>query len=65
MPRAFLKDSLLEHLRCLFFKFPPLRPWRLDALTSLKVNPKAKICYHKFMLRYDTLPRYFLRDSVT
>jgi hypothetical protein len=60
MPRAFLKDPLLEHLRCLFFKFQPLRPWRLDALTSLKANPKAKIRYHKLMLRYDTLSKYHL-----
>jgi hypothetical protein len=60
MSMAFLKDSLLEHLRCLFFKFPPLHPWRLDALTSLKANPKAKIRYHMLMLRYDTLSRYHL-----
>jgi hypothetical protein len=60
MPRALLKNSLLKRLRGLFFKFPPLRPWRLDALTPLEANPKVKIRYHKLMLRHDILSRYNL-----
>jgi hypothetical protein len=32
----------------------------LDALTPLEANPKAKIRYHKLMLRHDTLSRYHL-----
>jgi hypothetical protein len=60
MLRTFLKNSLLERLWCLFFKFPPLRSWRMDALTPLKAKPKANIRYHKLMLRHDTLARYHL-----
>jgi hypothetical protein len=43
-----------------FFKFSPFCPWRLDVLTPLKANPKVKICYHKLMLRHDTLSMYHL-----
>jgi hypothetical protein len=60
MPRALFKNSLLKRLRGIFFKFPPLRPWRLDALTPLEANPKTKIRYDKLMLRHDTLFRYHL-----
>jgi hypothetical protein len=60
MPRALIKNSLLERLRYLCFKFSPLCSWRLDVLTPLKVNLKAKIHYHKLMLRHDTLSRYHL-----
>jgi hypothetical protein len=52
--------TLLKRLRDIFFKFPPLRSWRLYALTPLEANPKAKIRYHKLMLRHDTLSRYHL-----
>jgi hypothetical protein len=52
--------TFFERFRCLFFKFPPLHLWHLDTLASLKVNPKAKIRYHKLMLRHDTLSRYHL-----
>jgi hypothetical protein len=58
MPRTLLKNFLLERLWCLFFRFPLLRPWRFGAFTSLEVNLKVKIRYHKFMLRHDTLFRY-------
>jgi hypothetical protein len=49
--------TLVERPRCLFFKFPPLRPWLFDVLTSLKANLKAKICYHKLMLKHDILSK--------
>jgi hypothetical protein len=52
--------TLFERFHCLSFKFPPLHLWHLNTRTSLKVNPKAKIHYHKLILRHDTLFRYHL-----
>jgi hypothetical protein len=37
MPRALLKDSLLERLRYLFFKFPPQA--YVEARHTLLVSP--------------------------